>query len=141
MTDESYVKKLILILASVLFLSAQSIAAEPEGAIVQIVRRNTPAAQTTNAKEYYLNIGEIDEVKSGDVFHVIRQLPVTDILEGEPLEFLPVIIGEVQVTNLGKSTAVARLLTMQEPELLPSLEYPGIMLGDQVKRKTGLPFK
>ncbi len=134
-------KKLILILASVLFLSVQSIAAEPEGAIVQIARRNTPGAQTTNAKEYYLNIGELDEVKSGDVFHVIRQLPIADVLEGEPLEFLPVVIGEVQVTNLGKSTAVARLLSMQEPELLPSLEYPGIMLGDQVKRKTGLPFK
>ncbi|MCB0416740.1 MAG: hypothetical protein KDD39_03760 [Bdellovibrionales bacterium] len=112
----------------------------PRGEVVFVERRVPASVEDKPMKEYYLNIGKFDDVVVGDVFHVFRDVPVVDVTLGEPLEFIPVKIGEIQITFAGESTSVGRLLGMVDPRSLPKLDYAVIMVGDRVKRKMGLPF-
>lgn len=112
----------------------------PRGEVVFVERRIALSEGDVPLKEYYLNVGKMDDVQVGDVFHVFRELPVVDVRVGEPLEFIPVKIGEIQITTTGESTSVGQMLGMLDPRSLPKLDYAVIMVGDRVKRKLGLPF-
>ena len=90
-------------------------------------------------KEYFLDLGDRDGIKSGDILAVYRNLPVINGQAGGPWHLMRVNIGEVRVHFVGETTALARETENREPASLPPMEYLSFMIGDEVERKSHLP--
>jgi hypothetical protein len=119
------------------FLSALSVATE--GTIVQVSRNlRMSAAETAPPKEFYIDLGLRDGIRSGDLLAVSRWVGVSDALTGEP-RLLKVELGELVVVRAGESTSVTRLSRTTDPKDLPVMEYRTFMVGDIVSSRRELP--
>jgi hypothetical protein len=92
-------------------------------------------------KEYFVDIGARDGVRDGDVLEVSRKVPVVEAQTAGSFHVLKVVLGEVKVTLVGETSAVARVHHIKPPTELPPMEFFSFVLGDQVELKSGLPFR
>lgn len=98
-------------------------------------------AEPLPPKDFYIDMGARDGLKEGEILTVYRLLPVVNALVGAPHNILRVPLGEVKVTILGESSAATRVHTQRDLAELPALDPQSFMLGDQVQKKTSLPFQ
>ncbi len=92
-------------------------------------------------KDYYIDLGEQNGVKVGDIFTVSRVMSVLNESTGDSTNLLRIPLGEVKVFLVGEFSSIARLTAPVDPKELPVLNYPLVMLGDEVELKTILPFQ
>jgi hypothetical protein len=113
-----------------------------ETTILEITR---PLALTSAApeppKDFYIGLGQHDGVKVGDIFEVSRQVPVLNALSGLPDHVMKVVLGEIRVIATGDFDSVARVEKIRPPEEVPALEPSSFAVGDEVRLKSGLPFR
>ena len=113
-----------------------------EGTIIQITR---PLAMTSlpplPPKDFYIDIGQHDGVKVGDVLEVSRELTVVNGLSGLPDHVMKVVIGNLKIILAGDFNSIGRAEGGLNPQELPSLDPPTFMLGDLVHLKSSLPFR
>jgi hypothetical protein len=92
-------------------------------------------------KEYFVDIGARDGVREGDLLEVSRSIPVVEAQTAGSFHVMKVVLGEVKVTLVGETSALARVERLRPPSELPPMEFFSFVLGDQVELKTGLPFQ
>lgn len=90
-------------------------------------------------KDFYVDLGTRDGVKVGDVLEVFRMLPVVNSMSGGPWHLMKVTLGDIKLTAVGDSTSIGRIANEREPQSLPSIDYQGFMVGDQVEMRSQLP--
>jgi hypothetical protein len=135
------VKPFLLILACV-FFNASPAWGSTDGTIIQVTRKlKMTASETSPAKQYWLDVGERNGIKAEDTFEVYRTIGVVNGITGEPSGIFRVLMGEVKVSMVGEFTSLAKVSQQREAKDLPVMDFPWLMVGDQVKLKTSLPFK
>ena len=112
------------------------------GTIIQVARRlRMSYSEPVPPKDYFIDLGERDGLKVGDMVEVYRYVPVPNRMASGDWHVMKVTLGELKIKQVGESTSVARYEREREINSLPAMEYQSLMLGDQVILKTGLPFK
>lgn len=92
-------------------------------------------------KDFFVDLGQRDGVKVGDIVEVFRMIPVVNSMSGGPWHLMRVSLGEMKLVFVGESTSIGRVEVEREPASFPTMEYQSIMLGDQVQVKApSLPF-
>jgi len=132
-----------LILTAIAILSSLAYGASPsgEGNIIYISRKlKMSSLDATAPKDFYVDLGDQQGLKTGDVLEVYRVQPVLNGVTGDANNFVRVRLGELKIILLGEFSSIARIHTLADAKELPVLDYPAFMLGDVVAAKTSLPF-
>lgn len=110
-----------------------------QGTVIFISRKlRLTSEEPVAAKDFYLNRGGKHGLKAGDAVEIYREMSVLNGITGNSVTLVRVKLGEMKVLVTGDFSAIARMETISDPRDLPSLEYPGVMLGDQFEAKEGL---
>lgn len=121
-------------------ISSHAYADQTAGNIIQVSRKlRMSHLEPLPPKEFYIDLGARDGVKAGDILEVFRMLPVVNSMSGGAWHLMKVTLGDIKVTLVGDSTSIGRIATEREPASLPSIEYQGFMVGDQVETRSQLP--
>jgi hypothetical protein len=124
-----------------LFLTLPAMAVS-SGSILQVTRKlRMSNAEPLPPKEFYIDVGHRDGTREGDVFEVSRQIPVTDAEGGGDWHLMQVTLGEIRVYLAGETVSYAKVYKTRTPDELPAMDYTAFMVGDQVWKKTSLPFR
>jgi len=123
-------------------LPGELTAASVTGSIIQVSRKlRMTSAETSPPKDYYIDLGEQHGIKVGDILTVSRVMAVVNENTGDSHSVLHIPLAEVKVFLVGENASVARLAAPVDAKDLPVLNYPSVMLGDEVELKTSLPFQ
>lgn len=107
-----------------------------QGTVIFISRKlRLSSDEPISAKDFYLNRGDRHGLRTGDSVEIYREMSVLNGLTGNSVTLVRVKLGEMKVLATGDFSAVARMETMSDPRDLPSLDYPGVMLGDSFVSK------
>ena len=116
--------------------------ATPSGSIIQISHKlKMTAEEPLPEKDFYIDLGSRDGVKVGDSFDIFRKLTVTNVPSGGAVDLFKLPFGELKVYLVGDSASVAHITRTPEFKDLPVVDYANVMLGDDVRLKSSLPFQ
>lgn len=141
-SEKKIVRALHPILILVLVVMAHSAHADITGEIINISRKlRMTMAEPPSPRDIYINRGELNGVKPGDVLQVFRETVILDALTGSASSLVRIPMGEIKVILTGQYASVARITSLRPVSELPVLDFPWIMMGDQVELKQSLPFQ
>lgn len=92
-------------------------------------------------KDYFIDVGSRSGIKPGDTFDIFRKVTAVNVSSGEAAELFQVPFGEMKVFVVGEYASVARITKAPEFKDIPVMKYNGVMLGDEVRLKSSLPFQ
>lgn len=98
------------------------------------------ANEPASAKDFYVDLGERQGMKLGDILEVFRVKPVLNGVTGDASNFVKIHLGEIKIILLGEFSSIGRINAVTDPKELPVLDHAGFMLGDEVEPKSSLPF-
>ncbi len=100
------------------------------------VRRNITLSDSDPVyKDFYINGGNSDGFKKGQVLVVTRKVQVRDSSGTQQMGEMEVPVGELKVISVFEKVTVARELKLFDRQELPMLEQRAIMSGDNVDVK------
>ena len=112
------------------------------GSIVQVTRQlKMLNDEDLPPKNFFLDIGSRDGVRQGEVYEVTRLIPVLNSAVGAPHSLMTISLGELEILQVGEGTSLARVKDTVDAYELPAMESSTFMIGDQVRRKSSLPFQ
>jgi hypothetical protein len=83
-------------------------------------------------KEYYVNLGAQDGLKIGDHLQVRRAVGMSDMFSENAVHLVQAPLADLQVVAMGETGCIARQDTTRTPTSLPSFQFMGPMIGDEV---------
>ena len=98
------------------------------------------ASEPAAAKGYYVDLGERQGLKLGDILEVFRVQPVLNGVTGDASNFVRIHLGDLKIILLGEYSSIGRVQGLADPKDLPVLDHSTFMLGDIVEVKSSLPF-
>lgn len=84
-------------------------------------------------KDFYVNIGTSNGVRSGSILKVIRKVPTYDVTSQKLYKDLSFPIATLKVIHVENNAAVARLDKIVDPLESPAVTPRAVMVGDQVQ--------
>ena len=100
------------------------------------VRRNITLSDSDPVyKDFYINGGNGEGFKKGQVLVVTRKVQVRDASGSQQVGEMVVPVGELKVISVFEKVTVARELKLFDRQDLPMLEQRAIMSGDNVEVK------
>lgn len=112
------------------------------GTIVSVGRRlRMTNAEPLPPKDFYVDLGQREGLREGDVLTVSRQIVNVHDRVGSPTARIRITLGELTVIAVGEGGSYARQASLRAPSELPFMDSPGFMTGDEVQTKSGLPFR
>lgn len=115
--------------------------ASQEGSIIYISRKlKMSSTEAASAKDFYVDLGERQGLKLGDILEVFRVKPVLNGVTGDASNFVKIHLGDIKIILLGEFSSIGRVQSVVDPKDLPVLDHAGFMLGDAVEPKSSLPF-
>ncbi|MFN8845372.1 MAG: hypothetical protein ACK5V3_01130 [Bdellovibrionales bacterium] len=100
------------------------------------VRRNITLSDTDPVyKDFYINGGNSEGFKKGQVLVVTRKVQVRDSSGSQQVGEMEVPVGELKIISVFEKVTVARELRLFDRQELPMLEQRAIMSGDNVEIK------
>lgn len=124
---------LVLLFSSYLFAG---------GTVLEITRNlQMTARDPLPPKNYLIDVGSKEGVQVGEVLEVFRMVPTLNGIIGQPNQLLKVVVGELKIIALGESVSIARLEKQIDLFDMPVKGTNAILVGDQVIRKSSLPFQ
>ncbi len=122
------------ILALILALSQ---AAHAKDYIIYAVSQNLPMGEPEEVitKNYYVNIGQQQGLKTGSVLNVYRSVAMSDPYETKNKYNHKVKIGELKILHTEDGSAIARLEKFAEGKDVPVFDIENFMIGDRVQVK------
>jgi hypothetical protein len=85
-------------------------------------------------RDYYVNLGTSQGVRTGDELEVLRRIPSYDATNQKIYRDITFPIARLKVIHAENNAAIARLDEMVDPAKIPVLEPHAVMLGDLVRR-------
>ncbi len=118
-------------------LLALSPALHAKDYIIYAVAQNLPMGEPEEiiTKNYYVNIGQQQGLKSGSVLNVYRSVAMSDPYETKNKYSHKVKIGELKVLHTEDGSAIARLETFSQGKDIPVFDIANFMIGDRVQVK------
>ena len=83
-------------------------------------------------KDYYINGGFEDGLRTGLVIDVIRRIPIHDSLKNQSQGDLVLAIAKVRITHVQKNLSVARIYSSTSPKDRPIADFNAVMVGDEI---------
>ena len=110
--------------------------AKAEEARVVDVRRNITLSDTDKIyKDFYINAGTGNGMKTGAVLVASRKVNIRDASGATNIGEMTVPVGELKVIAVYDKVTVARQVKLLERDELPMIEQRGIMTGDLIEVK------
>lgn len=87
-------------------------------------------------KDFFINAGVEAGIKVGMVVTVNRRQTLYDPFQSKSPGDLVVPVGQLRVIHVQENLSVARLVEVMGREMLPTLEYDAVMVGDRLDMST-----
>ena len=84
-------------------------------------------------RDYYVNIGTNQGVRTGDKLEVLRRVPTYDVPSQKLYKDLTFPFATLKVIHAESNAAIARLEELSPPEKTPVLSPSAVMVGDLVR--------
>jgi hypothetical protein len=84
-------------------------------------------------RDYYVNIGTNQGVKTGDRLEVLRRVPTYDVPSQKLYRDITFPFARLKVIHSESNAAIARLDGITAPEKTPVLSPSAVMVGDLVR--------
>lgn len=84
-------------------------------------------------KDYYVNMGASDGVRSGMVLEVLRKVATFDLASQKLYKDVTLPVAKLKVIHVESNAAVARLEKLAPPELTPGISNRAVLVGDMVR--------
>jgi hypothetical protein len=96
------------------------------------VRRNIPLSDSEPViRDYYVNSGELDGIKAGSVYQVLRRVPVKDNPAGQTFAEVTIPVGKIKIVFSSSKVSVGRFIEDKLKDN-PVLEQNSVINGDIV---------
>jgi hypothetical protein len=113
-----------------------------QGTIIEVSRALRMSSQDPlPPKDFTLDMGSHEGVKVGDLLEVSREFVVVNAISQAPDHPMRVILGEMKIIAVGEFNSIGRMESQRSLEEIPALDPTGFSLGDQVRTKSGFPFR
>jgi hypothetical protein len=97
------------------------------------VRRSLPLEPDEEVtKDFYINVGPESGLKKGVYVSVVRAVPIHDPIKNMQQATLHIPVGKLKVIDVQRGITVARLESELGDDERPTLEFEGVMVGDQL---------
>ena len=84
-------------------------------------------------KDYYINAGANNGLRSGAFIEAIRKLPAYDNINSKVLGDTQIKIARLQLIHVDKSISIARLVKFYEKDKTPLAGHDSVMIGDVIQ--------
>jgi hypothetical protein len=84
-------------------------------------------------KDFYVNMGSSNGVRSGTVLEVLRKVSTFDLSSQKLYKDVLLPVAKIKVIHVESNAAVARLEKLAPPELTPGISPRAVMVGDMVR--------
>lgn len=122
------------LLLALLFITAFSNPANSAEFLIMSVIRELPMKTGEPAqKDFYINAGKANGLRTGVFLDAIRKLPTTDNLNGKTVSNANVKIARLKVIFVDRSFSIARLVKLGDRDTTPVSGFDGVMMGDLVE--------
>lgn len=85
-------------------------------------------------KDYYVNMGSAQGLKSGAVLDVFRKVASYDLSNQKLYKDLTLPVAKIRVIHAEPNAAIARVVQISPEDRTPALTPRAIMVGDLVRR-------
>jgi len=85
-------------------------------------------------KDFFINVGSSQGIKTGTVLEVSRKMPTYDLLGEKLYKEIIFPIGTIKVIHVEQGVAIARLDKMLPSDKTPAFAPRAIMVGDLVRK-------
>jgi hypothetical protein len=109
-----------------------TVAMAKEATVFDVRRPLAMENNETPPKDYLINAGSADGLKSGMLVTVSRRSAVYDQYQNKSPGDLVVTVGQLRLIHVQSDLSVARLEVIHSREALPTIEFEAIMAGDKV---------
>lgn len=102
--------------------------------IIYSIGQNIPMGQINEKikKNYYVNIGKSQGIKSGTILDVYRNISKLDPYKNKKRYNYLVPIGQLKVVHPGDYASITQLKSIRSTENSPLFEFNSLMIGDKV---------
>jgi hypothetical protein len=95
--------------------------------------KNIPLSDTEVAyKDYYLTGKDVSLLKKNQIVTVYRNINIKDATGTQIVEELKVKVAKLKIIQVQSKVAVARFYQSIGRESEPSIEQPGVLVGDKI---------
>ena len=122
----------LIINLSILVFSAFDLAFAKEVTVFDVRRPLAMDNSEQPPKDYYINAGSKDGLKSGMVLSVNRRSTLYDQYQNKSPGDLIVLVGVIRLIHVQEDISVARLEKIESRDKLPTIDFDAIMMGDKV---------
>ncbi len=84
-------------------------------------------------KDFYVNMGASDGVRSGAVLEVLRKVSTFDLSSQKLYKDVLLPVAKIKVIHVESNAAVARLEKLAPTDLAPGISTRAVMVGDLVR--------
>lgn len=89
--------------------------------------------QQVAPKDFYVNMGASNGVRSGSVLEVLRKVSTFDLASQKLYKDVLLPVAKIKVIHVESNAAVARLEKLAPPEVTPGISPRAVMVGDLVR--------
>lgn len=104
-----------------------------EFAVVSVLRNLPMKSDDEIAKDYYINAGSNNGLKTGAFIEAQRKMPVHDTLHSKVIGDTAVTIARLKLIHVDKNVSIARLVQFYERKSSPLGGFDDIMVGDLIR--------
>lgn len=95
--------------------------------------KNIPLSDSELAyKDFYLTGKDVSQLKKNQIVTVYRNINIKDATGTQIVEELKVKIAKIKIIQVQSKVAVARFYQPISREAEPSIEQPGVLVGDKI---------
>lgn len=100
------------------------------------VRRNLAMnSKDTVTRDYYVNAGTQDGLKSGMILSVYRRDPIFDAYD-DIRDDLYAPVGQIRLIHVQRTLSIARLVAISKTTTSPIVDFRSVMIGDRIDLKS-----
>ncbi len=122
----------IILCSMVLWIPISSWGQEADFTVFEVRRQLAMSNAEKTHKDYYIHAGSENGIKEGQVYDVLRKVPLYDSFRNRSVGELSIKVAKLQVIFTDKNVSVARFHQDFSRQNLPVLDDNFILLGDRL---------
>ena len=101
--------------------------------VTSVIREVTLKQGDPNFKDFYINAGMNNGLKSGVYIDAKRKINAYDNMNSKMIGDTPIKVARLKLIHVDKNISVARLVKLYEKETTPISGYDSVMVGDTIE--------